>query len=112
VSRRTAAAIVAAVAGLAAALMFLVVPAVASGGGSRAGTHGTVQAQVQRFVVRNDAGQVVARGATAWLSGHRPAATRTMTRGSTVRVATARRGHGVVVQHLKAGTGAPATASR
>ena len=67
---------------------------------------------VHRFVVRDQAGHVVARGATATLPGHRAMTRPTMTSGRT-RVATLHRGGHVVVTHVGPGSaGRAVTATR
>jgi hypothetical protein len=65
--------------------------------------HGPVTGvTVHRFAVRDAHGHVVARGATATLPGHRPVTRPTMVSAGS-RVATATRGHGVVVR-VRSGT--------
>lgn len=66
---------------------------------------------VSRFVVHDASGHVVAHGATATLPGHR-AITAPTTEASGIRVATARRGHAVVVRVLDGTAGRPQVATR
>jgi len=74
--------------------------------------HGPVAGvTVHRFVVRDAGGHVVARGATATLPGHR-AITAPTTEATGTRVATARRGHAVVVRVLHGTAGQPRVATR
>ena len=74
--------------------------------------HGPVPGvTVHRFAVRDAAGHVLARGATATLPGHRPV-TRPTAVDTGIRIATARRGHGVVVRVLSGTADRPRVATR
>jgi hypothetical protein len=94
-SRHRRTAVLAGCAALVLALTALVGPADAGAGKKPAPEPDVV---VSKFVVRDESGNIVARGATAWLKGQRPPTT-VSTSADGARVATARRGHGVEVRH-------------